>query len=111
VRYRAGPAYYLELSTTGVLRTAANATLTVWNGPQPSVTAQLGATYWAFTAPNGGLFVVYGTSWADRGARIVVQCVPSTWNRCTVVPPTFDAATYDAIAATVYGRARETGVI
>lgn len=106
--HRVGPSYFLELSTAGVLRTA-NASATIWTGPTANVTARAGATYWAFTAPDGGIYVVYGTYWADRDARIVVQCVPSSQGQCTAVPPNLAAATYSNLVNTVYRRVRDTG--
>jgi hypothetical protein len=98
----------MELSTAGNLRTT-NASTTIWTGPTPNVTARAGASYWASTAPDGGIYMVYGTYWADRDARIVVQCVPSTRGQCTAVSPALAPAAYSTLVATVYRRVRETG--
>lgn len=81
-----------------------------WTSARPVVTARSGAKFWAFVAPDGGIYVVYGLTWNEPASRIVLACnAQSAAGTCTVIPPTMPAADYTALHTRVFRNIKTTG--
>jgi len=105
VRYAAGVDSFGRL-----LIANANALTAVWSSPMPEVILRAGATFWSFVAPDGGIYVVYGTRWNEADSRIVLSCnARNPLGACVAVSPNMPPTEYDALHSMVFRNIKTTG--